>query len=204
MVFQNPCDQLIAPTVEEDIAFGPRNLGLSVEEVRGRVDTALEAVDAAHLRRRPIHHLSFGEQRRACLAGILAMRPSVLILDEPTAGLDPNCEKHMIELLTRLNREQGITIIMATHSVDLLPLMASRLYVLSQGRVFQQGSLQEIFGDEELIARAGLRLPFVSQVFHELKIQDGLVASPLPLTVGQARLKFIEMLDGGRRQGGQA
>ena len=196
MVFQNPCDQLFAPTVEEDVAFGPKNLKLSRDEVQHRVDDALEAVDATHLRHRPIHHLSFGEQRRVCLAGVLTMRPTVLLMDEPTAGLDPNCERHMVELLGRLNREQGITIIMATHSVDLLPLLARRALVLHRGRLLAHGSLREIFSDSDLIDRAGLRLPMVSQLFHDLDRHDSVAFGELPLTIGEGRRMLVERLLG--------
>ncbi len=112
------------------MAYGPRNLGLGEPEVQRRVSDALESVAAAELRSRAIHHLSFGEQKRVSMAGVLAMRPSILILDEPTAGLDPAGEALMMRLLNRLNREQGITVILATHSVDLLPLFADRIYVL--------------------------------------------------------------------------
>ena len=135
LVLQNPVDQLFAATVEEDVAYGPRNLGLTIEEVDQRVAESLESVAALELRRRPIHHLSFGEQKRVSMAGVLAMRPSTLILDEPTAGLDPAGEALMMRLLNRLNREQGITVILATHSVDLLPLFADRIYVLRHGKV---------------------------------------------------------------------
>ena len=135
IVFQNPADQLFAATVDDDVAFGPRNLGLAEDEVSTRVGEALVAADVAALRRRPIHHLSFGEQKRVCLAGVLAMRPEVLVLDEPTAGLDPRSEAHMIELLLRLNRQQGITIILSTHAVDLLPVLAHHVYILAGGRV---------------------------------------------------------------------
>ena len=195
MVFQNPSDQLFAPTVEEDVAFGPRNLKLPAADVQVRVDEALQSVDAEHLRKRPIHHLSFGEQRRVCLAGVLAMRPTVLLMDEPTAGLDPNCEKHMVQLLGRLNREQGITIIMATHSMDLLPLLARRAMVLWRGQLLAQGPLEQIFGDPELIERAGLRLPLVTQLFRELR-EDGVAFETMPLTIGQARQMLAERLIG--------
>lgn len=194
MVFQNPCDQLFAPTVEEDVAFGPRNLGLDAGEVQARVEESLAAVDASHLQKRPIHHLSFGEQRRVCLAGVLAMKPTVLLMDEPTAGLDPNCERHMIGLLGRLNREQGITIIMATHSVDLLPLLARRALVLHRGRLLANGTLEAVFNDSDLIARAGLRLPLIAQLFHDLRCQDGLAFDQMPMTIGQARSILIERL----------
>ena len=133
MVFQNPADQLFAATVEQDVAFGPRNMGLDEAEVARRIEESLAAVDALPLANRPIHHLSFGEQKRACLAGVLAMRPGILVLDEPTAGLDPVSESQMIELLLRLNRRQNITLILATHSVNLLPVLAQRIYLLRAG-----------------------------------------------------------------------
>lgn len=194
MVFQNPSDQLFAATVEQDIAFGPRNLGLGEDEIARRVDAALAAVDAQDLRDRPIHHLSFGEQKRACLAGVLAMQPSILVLDEPTAGLDPLCEAHMIELLTRLNREQNITMILSTHSMDLLPVLADRVYVLRKGHVLREGSPREILADHDSALHAGLRLPLISQLFHELSRRDGLDVGPLPLTVEQARRQVLAML----------
>jgi cobalt/nickel transport system ATP-binding protein len=196
MVFQNPCDQLFAPTVEEDVAFGPRNLKLPADEVRRRVDEALATVGLTALAARPIHHLSFGEQKRVCLAGVLAMKPAVLLMDEPTAGLDHDCERHMVELLGRLNREQGITVIMATHSVDLLPTLARRALVLCRGRLLADGPLEEVFGDSDLIARAGLRLPLIGQLFHELARQDGLGFESMPMTIGQARQALLERLMG--------
>ena len=140
LVFQNPNDQLFAATVEEDVAFGPRNLNLPEAEVQRRVTEALAAVAALPLRGRAIHHLSFGEQKRVSLAGVIAMRPAILILDEPTAGLDPAGEAQMMQLLKKLNREEGLTIILATHSVDMLPLFANRITVLDGGRVLQGGA----------------------------------------------------------------
>ncbi len=180
MVFQNPADQLFAPTVGQDVAFGPRNMGLAESEVAVRVEESLVAVNALGLRDRPIHHLSFGEQKRVCLAGVLAMRPSVLVLDEPTAGLDPAGEAQMIELLLKLNRQQKITMILSTHAVDLLPILAGRIYVLKGGQVLREGTPGEIFHDRQMIARAGLRLPLIAQLFEGLTEQ-------LPLTIEQAR-----------------
>ena len=140
MVFQNPADQLFGATVEQDVAFGPRNLDLTKAEVAARVREALAAVDATALADRPIHHLSYGQQKRVCLAGVLAMRPSIMLLDEPTAGLDPAGESQMIDLLIRLNRQHAVTLILSTHGVDLLPVLADRIYILSQGRVCREGS----------------------------------------------------------------
>jgi cobalt/nickel transport system ATP-binding protein len=194
LVFQNPNDQIFGATVAEDVAFGPRNLGLSEAEVQQRVAEALDAVAAAHLRDRAIHHLSFGEQKRVAIAGVLAMKPSILILDEATAGLDPAGEATIMRLLHRLNRQQGITVILATHSVDLLPLFADRIYLLNCGRVLKDGPAAEIFRDQELIHRASLRLPYVSRLLDELKRFDGVPINGMPLTLGEARQKLLELI----------
>jgi cobalt/nickel transport system ATP-binding protein len=194
LVFQNPNDQLFAATVEEDCAFGPRNLNLQEPEVQRRVTDSLAAVTALPLRGRAIHHLSFGEQKRVSLAGVLAMRPAVLILDEPTAGLDPAGEAQMMQLLKKLNREERMTVILATHSVDMLPLFANRIYVLDRGRVLQQGPSEEIFCHQEMIVRAKLRLPYVSRLMYEMKRHDGVPIDGLPLTIGEARAQLLELI----------
>jgi len=194
LVLQNPADQLFAPTVYDDVAYGPRNLGLDEDAVRARADEALGAVDAAALAERAIHHLSFGEQKRVCLAGVLAMKPSILLLDEPTAGLDPAGEALMMHLLNRLNREQGITIVLATHSVDLLPLFADRITILNRGRLLKTGTPEEIFTDQEMVERSSLRLPYISRLLHELQSLDGVPVDGLPLTVREARLQLLELI----------
>jgi cobalt/nickel transport system ATP-binding protein len=194
LVLQNPVDQLFAPTVEEDVAYGPRNLGLSEEQVKARVTESLELVNAGPLRMRAIHHLSYGQQKRVCVAGVLAMRPSILILDEPTAGLDPAGEAQMMGLLHRLNREKGITVVLATHSVDLLPLFADRIYVLRNGKVLKQGPADEIFCEHEMIDRACLRLPYVAALLHKMKQADGVPINGLPLTLGEARMRLLELI----------
>ncbi|MFC1835644.1 energy-coupling factor ABC transporter ATP-binding protein [Thermodesulfobacteriota bacterium] len=194
LVLQTPADQLFAATVEEDVAYGPRNLGLPEDEVQRRVTESLECVAAGELRCRAIHHLSFGEQKRVSIAGVLAMHPSILILDEPTAGLDPAGEALMMRLLNRLNREQKITVILATHSVDLLPLFADRIYVLRQGRVLKQGPAQEIFCDHDMIEEASLRLPYIATLLHKMKQYDGVPINGLPLTIGEARMQLLEVI----------
>jgi cobalt/nickel transport system ATP-binding protein len=194
VVFQDPDDQLFCASVEEDVAFGPRNLGLPEAEVRNRVSTALEAVGAIGLRNRAVHHLSFGEKKRVAVAGVLAMEPSALILDEATAGLDPAGEALMMRLLNRLNRERGIMVILATHSVDLLPLFADRICVLQRGKVLKEGTAESIFCDHEMIERAGLRLPYIAGLLHDLKRFDGVPIEGLPLTVGEARKRLLELI----------
>ena len=194
LVFQNPNDQLFAATVEEDVAFGPRNLELPESEVERRVCEALDLVAAKDLRHRAIHHLSFGEQKRVAMAGVLAMKPAILILDEPTSGLDPAGEEAMMRLLNGLNRRQGITVVLATHLVDMLPLFADRIYVLNRGRVLKHGPAEEVFGDYDMLGRAGLRLPYISTLLHELKRYDGVPINGLPLTVGEARKRLMELI----------
>lgn len=197
MVFQNPADQLFAATVEQDVAFGPRNMGLADNEVARRVEEALAAVDALPLGGRPVHHLSFGQQKRVSLAGVLAMRPAILVLDEPTAGLDPVSETHMIELLLRLNRQERITLILATHCVDLLPVLATHIYVLREGRVHREGPPETVLADAWATAEAGLRLPLIAQLFHELD-SEGMAAERLPLTVQQARRQIRQWIGQNR------
>jgi cobalt/nickel transport system ATP-binding protein len=194
MVFQNPNDQLFAATVQQDVAFGPANLGLSPADVAARTDEALEAVEGLEFRDRPIHDLSFGQQKRVCLAGVLAMRPPILLLDEPTAGLDPAGESQMAELLLRLRQRQATTIIVCTHAVDLLPVLADRVYVLRRGRVWREGPAQQVLSDAAAMAAAGLRLPLVAQLFHDLACRHGIEVPRLPLTLAEARRQILELL----------
>ena len=204
MVFQNPADQLFATSVEQDVAFGPRNLGLPEAEVFDRVKEALSAVGMLALRDRPIHHLSFGQQKRVCLAGVLAMQTQIMLLDEPTAGLDPAGEAQMIELLIGLNRRQNITLVLATHCVDFLPVQANRIYVLAEGRVWQEGTPQAVFADPARIAEVGLRIPLVAQLFHGLCGDSGVAGQNLPLTIAEARQQMAQWFsgqDGAPRQG---
>ena len=194
MVFQNPADQLFAASVEEDVAFGPRNEGLSEAEVAQRVEQSLAAVDALAPRKRPIHHLSYGQQKRVCLAGVLAMQAGILLLDEPTAGLDPAGESQMIDLLVELNRQQKVTLIIATHCVDLLPVLADRIYILARGRVWQEGAPHEVLADPQRVAEAGLRIPLVAQLFHQLQDHSGMPVGAIPLTVAEAEQQILHWL----------
>jgi cobalt/nickel transport system ATP-binding protein len=194
MIFQHPADQLFGASVEEDVAFGPRNLGLSKAEVAARVEQSLTVMEALDLRHRPIHHLSYGQQKRVCLAGVLAMQPDMLLLDEPTAGLDPAGETQMIELLLRLNRQQKTTLILATHCVDLLPVLADRICVLAEGRVQQEGRPRDVLADPDRAARAGLRIPLIAQVFHQLQNEHDVAIDAIPLTVAEARQQICRWL----------
>jgi cobalt/nickel transport system ATP-binding protein len=196
LVFQNPDDQLFAPTVFEDVAFGPLNMGFSREEAAERVMKALDEVDMEGFRDRPIHTLSFGQKKRICIAGLLAMGHAILLLDEPTAGLDPMGEYKMMRLLVKLNREAGVTAVMATHSVDLVPLFLDRLFILSKGRVARSGTPEQVFTAPDEMEHVRLRLPQIAEVIYKLKHEDRLPFERLPLTIGEARREILRVLEG--------
>jgi len=199
LVFQNPDDQLFASSVYEDVAFGPRNMGFEESSVAEKVATALEQVDMGALAAKNIHHLSYGQKKRVCIAGLLAMGHEILLLDEPTAGLDPMGEQRMMELLTRLNRDNRVTIVMATHSVDMVPLFLDRLHILSRGRVVRGGTPEEVFTAPAEMAEVKLRLPHIAELIHQLKHDEKLPFKRIPLTVGDARREILEMIERGIR-----
>lgn len=194
LVFQNPDDQLFATTVFEDVAFGPRNMGCAESEVRNRAEEALASVDMAEFSSKGIHNLSYGQKKRVCIAGLLAMGHEILLLDEPTAGLDPMGEYRMMELLTRLNKEQGVTIVMATHSVDLVPIFLHQLHILSRGRLVRGGSPEEVFTAPDELAQVKLRLPHIAELIYKLKHEEKLSFGRIPLTIGEARREIVEAM----------
>ena len=167
IVFQNPDDQLFAPTVIEDVSFGPMNMGLSEEEVKARSLDALEKVGMADYTKKAPHHLSGGQKKRVAIAGILAMQPRIMVLDEPTSGLDPKGASKIMELLYDLNRE-GMTIIISTHDVDLVPLYSDDVKVITDGRIIKEGNCREVFTDHATIEEANLRLPWIAELFEKL------------------------------------
>lgn len=155
IVFQNPDDQLFMPTVEDDVAFGPLNLGFPREEVQERVERALETVGAIHLKNRPPYKLSGGEKRVVAIASVLAMSPDILVLDEPSTGLDPKARRRLIDLLRTFTH----TRIIATHDLDLVFDLCDRTIVLGKGKVLADGPTLEIFQNEELLTEAHLEKP---------------------------------------------
>jgi len=155
MVFQDPDDQLFMPTVEDDVGFGPANLGLPADEVAARVAAALERVGALHLRRRPPHRLSGGEKRAVAIASVLAMSPDVLVMDEPSSNLDPRSRRRLIEQLRAFEH----TKIVATHDLDLVLDVCARTIVLSGGRVVADGQTRELLADDGVLAPSGLERP---------------------------------------------
>ncbi len=168
LVFQNPDDQLFAGTVYQDVSFGPLNIGLTEEESRARVEEALDALEIAHLRDRPTHMLSYGQKKRAAIAGAVAMSPDVLILDEPMAGLDPSGSWHLMSVLTRLH-EAGTTLVVATHDMSLAYEWADEVAVLRSGAIVAHGDPQDVMHDPAELAHSGLRVPWVADIAQTLR-----------------------------------
>ena len=194
LIFQDPDNQLFAPTVHDDVAFGPRNLGLSKEEVNERVQKTLSILNISHLSMKSTDNLSGGEKRIVSIAGVLAMKPSILVADEPTSNLDPLHTSAILHLFRRLNRELGITLIIATHDVDAVPLYADTLYVMSEGKIAKGGTPQQIFSDIEQIRSSHLRLPRIAHLMEILQKKDGIQHAAYPLTIGEARKYLMQLL----------
>lgn len=180
MVFQNPDNQIVATTVEEDVAFGPENLGLPSEEIRQRVAEALEIVGMSAYRQHAPHLLSGGQKQRVAIAGVLAMRPKCLILDEPTAMLDPRGRTEVMETIGRLNKE-GITVILITHFMEEA-VAADRVIIMEKGKIVMTGSPQETFLRVEELRALGLDTPPVVELANQLR-SAGVEISPSVLTV---------------------
>jgi len=190
LVFQDPDDQVFSSTVWEDVAFGPTNLGLSETETRARVEKSLAAVGMEDYGDRVPHHLSYGEKKRVAIAGILAMEPEVVVLDEPTAYLDPRGKESVLGIMEELHR-RGKTLVVATHDVDLAAEWAEMVVVIKDGMVFAAGGT-DLLVDEEVIRQADLALPRVARIFQQV---SGLKTRACPKTVKEA-VEYLENLTG--------
>lgn len=168
MVFQNPDNQLVATIVEEDVAFGPENLGIPPQEIRQRVDDALDKVGMSEYKRHAPHLLSGGQKQRIAIAGILAMQPKCIIFDEPTAMLDPSGRKEVMRTIKELNEKHGITVVLITHYMDEAA-QADRIVVIDGGHLMMEGTPREIFPQVEHMKKIGLDVPQVTELAHELK-----------------------------------
>ena len=167
MVFQNPDNQLVANVVEDDVAFAPENLGVPSEEIRRRVDEALKQVGMYDYRTHAPHLLSGGQKQRVAIAGVIAMQPKIIVLDEPTAMLDPQGRHEVISTVTRLCREGGMTVVLITHHMDEC-IGADKLVIMSNGYIRAAGTPGEIFSDVEMMAREGLAVPETTKLLYEL------------------------------------
>ena len=172
MVFQNPDNQIVANVVEEDVAFAPENLGVPPEEIRRRVDKALAMVGMSQYATHAPHLLSGGQKQRVAIAGVIAMRPRCVVLDEPTAMLDPIGRREVLSTISRLNRESGTTVVLITHHMDEAA-QADRLIVMAKGRVIADGAPRQVFQDVEGLRAVGLTVPDTIQLLWELR-QEGL------------------------------
>lgn len=168
MVFQNPDNQIVATIVEEDVAFGPENLGIPPKEIRLRIEKALRAVGMWEFRRKAPHLLSGGQKQRIAIAGVIAMKPQCIILDEPTAMLDPSGRKEVMDTIMKLNREEGITIVHITHFMDEA-VHADRVVVMEEGKIALQGKPREVFSQVERLKKLGLDVPQVTELAFQLK-----------------------------------
>ena len=167
MVFQNPDNQIVANVVEDDVAFAPENLGIPSEEIRRRVDRALEQVGMSERRLHAPHLLSGGQKQRIAIAGVLAMQPEILVLDEPTAMLDPQGRRDVVATVTRLCREQGMTVVLITHHMEEC-IDADRLLVMSNGKIVTEGTPREVFARVELMEKEGLAVPETTKLLDDL------------------------------------
>jgi energy-coupling factor transport system ATP-binding protein len=192
MVFQNPDNQIVATIVEEDVAFGPENLAVHPDEIRKRVDDALASVNMSAHVKKPPHLLSGGQKQRVAIAGVLAMKPQCIILDEPTAMLDPAGRKEVLETISYLNKVEGITIVLITHFMDEA-VLADRVIVMEKGEVIMDDIPKKIFCHVERLQELGLDVPQVTLLAHELKKSDIEVSEDI-LTVDEMVEELCRLL----------
>ena len=201
MVFQNPDNQIVANVVEEDVAFGPENLGIASPEIRRRVDSALKQVEMYEYREHAPHLLSGGQKQRVAIAGIIAMEPRCIVLDEPTAMLDPRGRREVIDTIGRLNREKGITVVLITHHMDEAA-KADRVVVLNKGKVAADGTPQQVFAQVELLHSLGLASPETVELCWEMNKQgfDLPLDKLEPEECAQTLYEHLQGLTAGRKQ----
>ncbi len=195
MVFQDPDDQLFMPTIFDDIAFGPINQGLKEDEVRERVEKAISSLGPSGFEDRAPHHLSFWEKKKASQAAVMAMEPRILVLDEPTANLDPSSRTELIAILNDLNKREGITMVIATHDVNAIPELADRIYALNR-TIIETGTPREIFFNGNLLKQNKLDVPDVFKLFDVMRC-FGLNCEKLPLSLDEAVSGLTKVIETG-------
>ncbi len=168
IVFQNPDDQLFSASVFEDVSFGPGNMGWSEPVIRKKVEEVMRQTNTWELRDKPTHFLSYGQKKRVSIAGVLAMEPEIIILDEPTAGLDPVCSSQIMTLLDEIQKKNGATIIFSTHNIDEAYAWADYVFVMHDGQIIEQGRPLEVFKKEYVLAKANLVKPLILEVCEQL------------------------------------
>lgn len=193
LVLQNPDNQLVATVVEEDVAFGPENLGVPPQEIRRRVDSALKAVDMYEYRSHAPHKLSGGQKQRVAIAGIIAMEPRCIVLDEPTAMLDPKGRQEVMDTIRHLNKSMGITIVLITHYMDEA-VQADRVIVMDKGSILTQGTPRQVFSKIELLKEHSLDVPQSVELMYTLKNRYGAAVNEMPLTPAECVQTLSEIL----------
>jgi len=196
MVFQNPDNQLVANVVEDDVAFAPENLGVQPKEIRSRVDAALRLVGMYDYRMHAPHLLSGGQKQRVAIAGVIAMKPDIIVLDEPTAMLDPQGRREVVDTVFSLCRARGITVVFITHHMDEC-IDADRLIIMSNGSVAADGSPAEIFADRKLLEREGLEQPETARLLRALR-KAGMKLEEEPLSVRDCAALIAKSLESER------
>lgn len=197
MVFQNPDNQIVASIVEEDVAFGPENLGIPPREIRERVDDALKTVGMYDYRKHETHKLSGGQKQRVAIAGIIAMTPECIVLDEPTAMLDPKGRAEVMKTIRHLNRDMGITILFITHYMDEA-VQADRVLVIDEGRIIMDNIPREVFANVKMLKSVGLDVPQSTELCHELRA-EGLNLPRDVLDVEECILALSQLLEAGQQ-----
>ncbi len=192
VVFQNPDNQIIASVVEDDVAFALENLGVESKEIRKRVDEALKNVDLYEYRNRSPHHLSGGQKQRVAIAGIIAMRPKIIVLDEPTAMLDPKGREEVINTVIKLNKEYNITVILITHNMEEA-IKADRIVVMEKGKIILDGTPKEVFSQYEILKNTGLDVPQITSLSHKLK-ENGFPIDDCILSIDEFLEKIVGVL----------
>ena len=190
IVFQNPDNQIFAPSVEEDVAFGPLNLKLPMDEVQHRVEEALKRVGMERFEKKAPHHLSGGQKKRIAIAGIIAMKPEIMILDEPTAGLDPDGVEKVLNIMNQLNKE-GMTLIISSHDIDMISKYADKIFILYNGEIIESGNKNQIFSNRELLKKAHLRTPLTTEILYNLK-ESGLNVNTEKISVADTCAEIIK------------
>lgn len=193
LVLQNPDNQIVASIVEEDVAFGPENIGVPPKEIRERVDNALKAVDMYEYREFAPHKLSGGQKQRVAIAGIIAMQPDCIVLDEPTAMLDPRGRAEVMETIKKLNKEKGITIVLITHYMDEAA-QADRIIVMDNGSMLLEGIPENVFSKVDLLKRHGLDVPQATEIIYLLN-KIGVNTNSLPLATDECVNILTQLID---------
>ena len=199
MVFQNPDNQIIGNVVEEDVGFGPENMGVPTDEIWRRVDESLEAVGMTAYRLQSPNKLSGGQKQRVAIAGVMAMKPQCIVLDEPTAMLDPNGRKEVIKTVHELNRQEGITVLLITHYMEEV-IDADRVIVMDGGKVVMDGTPREIFSRVKELKTYSLDVPQVTELADELK-EAGMELPDGILTIDELVERLVPLLNGENRNG---